>query len=297
MHKGFRYFRNRFGLSCGSCTGIQLGVSGSFVAAASGELYLYYNDNVWGDNGGSFDVTITGSWGGDYPGEFPTTPTVLASECNGVENDPQNYVTTIQGQTYVYSASITSGYDVFYDVDANYAPLHYSDADGYYWTGSAGHTAPSGVAGFGFPAPDLVKRSLVAFIDTGNCGFYDCGCDQTASCPPNGKGCLCVSSIPCGNCQYIDIPSIKEYCTGCKPGKSFSVPCSAVCSALKTMAINTANEPHIYITVNNGDKCLNIDLSTPPNDFAYDSKTFHFVDGNQGGGSSGDSYRRIWRLT
>jgi pimeloyl-ACP methyl ester carboxylesterase len=38
---------------------VQLGKSGSFVAPASGELTLYYNDDIFGDNIGSFEVCIT----------------------------------------------------------------------------------------------------------------------------------------------------------------------------------------------------------------------------------------------
>ncbi len=41
---------------------VPMGSDGSFTAPASGTLTLYFNDNIWDDNSGSWDVCITAPW-------------------------------------------------------------------------------------------------------------------------------------------------------------------------------------------------------------------------------------------
>ena len=54
----------------GNCT--QLGTAGTFTAAASGQLVVVFNDDIFGDNSGSFDVCIT---------DTTSSPTSSVSAC------------------------------------------------------------------------------------------------------------------------------------------------------------------------------------------------------------------------
>ena len=329
MHKRWYVVNNRYGESCGSAPTWQLGVSRTDVSPpVTGRPILYYNDNVWGDNGGAWDVTIWGDM--DYWELVNSTWTnyglfenatlsygVNASNCNGAVSesiDPTISYYNVRSDklyTVVATPSVWSptGEDpqtmyTYYDVNTStYVPAHYSTPDGYYGTSSGSMTtAPSGTAGFGFPAQDCYKHSLVAMIDTGTNGLYtgglyDCGCDQTAYCPPGGKGCLCTINLSCTDCQYMDTPDIRKYCGSCRPGKDFQMACIDVCNPLRNLAVATVTDgwgrPSINSTIKIMNDCLGIDVSASSGDFTvteWSSQQYHWRTSVNGG-----NFRNIWR--
>jgi alpha-tubulin suppressor-like RCC1 family protein len=83
------------GLSCWSLIGeigqggpaFEVGSSITFTATASGEFYLGVNDNVFGDNQGSWGVTINVSEGSNGPNS-PENITVLANPMSVSESSP-----------------------------------------------------------------------------------------------------------------------------------------------------------------------------------------------------------------
>ncbi|HXI82911.1 MAG TPA: hypothetical protein VNL17_02335 [Verrucomicrobiae bacterium] len=81
----------------GQC--LQLGSGGTFVAPSSGPLILYFNDSIYGDNSGSWNVCIT-------PVQ-QSCPTVPGNSAAGA-----SFGSIVAGQTYSYQASGTVGFNL-----------------------------------------------------------------------------------------------------------------------------------------------------------------------------------------
>ena len=119
--------------SAGESRDVQLGSSGSFIAPFSGRLQLYFNDDNYGDNSGSYSITINGT---SYT--VPHTPVGVAGPV------------IVRGQTYAYTASGVVRWKVYpknQDSDPN-GPL----------------TVPKENAPSNCVCPGLVKWSLVGRI-------------------------------------------------------------------------------------------------------------------------------------
>jgi len=136
----------------GEC--IQLGTSGSFVAPSSGELVLYYNDQIFGDNSGSFDVCLT-------VGELP--PVIGCDTLDGSLSG-KFFGGLVEGRTYAYRASRL----IAFNLDGAFA-----DPDG----NKSGTQTGRSLAPATFVCPGLWAFSLVgklnnACLQLGNAGGF-----------------------------------------------------------------------------------------------------------------------------
>jgi hypothetical protein len=139
----------------GQC--IQLGSGGTFVAPASGPFVLFYNDNGYSDNSGSWNVCI-------LPVQ-QLCPTVSGNASAGVV-----FGNVIAGQTYNYEVSGVVGYN------SNGCQ---SDPNGNIVTGACS----SAVADGSFTCPGLAAFSLVGKVN-GQC--IQLGRDGTFVAPSSG---------------------------------------------------------------------------------------------------------------
>lgn len=133
----------------GESRNVQLGKSGTFVAPFSGRMQLYFNDDVFNDNSGSFTITIAGD---TYT--VPCTPAGVPGPI------------VIRDQVYEYTASGTIRWKVW---PANQD----SDPDGPLTVSK--EKAPDNAV-----VPGLVKWSLVGkiFYDGGDSTFSQGLCDD-----------------------------------------------------------------------------------------------------------------------
>ena len=132
----------------GTC--IQLGSNGSFVAPASGALTLYFNDNIYSDNNGSWDVCVTPIVG------------QICTNLPGAASGGVSIGTVAAGQTYGYSASGC--------VEDSFSSGHSEDPDGHIYTNGCTMLWSNGViAGADNICPGLTAFSLVGKIDGGSC--------------------------------------------------------------------------------------------------------------------------------
>ncbi len=135
----------------GTC--IPLGSSGSFTAPASGGLTLYCNDNIFGDNSGSWNVCF-------IPPLTQTVSEVCASVLAANPNG-QCFGSVVAGQSYTYQASgcvAVNGAGTAYD-DPNGTESPNSSCSGPYHNFIADGT---------FPCPGLIAHQLVGEIN-GTC--------------------------------------------------------------------------------------------------------------------------------
>lgn len=140
----------------GSC--IQLGSTGTFVAATSGTLTLYYNDDIFEDNSGSWNVCITPV--------AQACVTVPATAAGGV-----SFGNVVAGQTYSYQATGAVGF--------NFDGCQ-SDPDGNIVAGPCG---PIMSADGSFTCPGLKGVSLVGKVN-GTC--IQMGSSGTFVAPSSG---------------------------------------------------------------------------------------------------------------
>ena len=113
----------------GSC--IQLGSTGTFVAASSGTLTLYFNDDIYGDNSGFWNVCIAAAPGCTNPPSTTAsnngpicvgqTLRLFATGTNGTFawTGPNGFTSTQQNPTISNAATAASGsYNVIQTVDS-----------------------------------------------------------------------------------------------------------------------------------------------------------------------------------
>jgi hypothetical protein len=165
----------------GAC--IQLGSGGTFVAPSSGALTLYFNDDNYSDNSGSWSVCIT-------PVQ-QVCVTVPAAASGGV-----SVGNIVAGQTYAYQASGC----ITYQVDNGSGPqsVHSADPDGNSYTNSCtAFTSGPQVAGSGFSCPGLISVSLVGRIGGSSC--IQLGQSGTFVAPSSGQLVLYFNDVIFGD--------------------------------------------------------------------------------------------------
>ena len=101
----------KIGASC-----IQLGTSGSFVAPVSGALTLYLNDDIFGDNSGSWNVCIGSDTASNYDvvvtgtcGVQTSSVATLTIGTPPVITTPSSSQSRCQGQPVTFSVTATGG--------------------------------------------------------------------------------------------------------------------------------------------------------------------------------------------
>ncbi len=129
------------GASC-----FQLGKIGTFTAPSSGPLVLYCNDDIYGDNSGSWNVCITPV--------AQACATVPANAAGGV-----SFGNVVAGQTYSYTASGC----VARNLDGTHA-----DPDGNQYTGGCTTFYQKEPGTGGFTCPGMTAFSLVGKVG-GSC--------------------------------------------------------------------------------------------------------------------------------
>ena len=135
---------------------VQLGSQGSFVAPASGMLTLYFNDNGFGDNGGSYSAIINGQ----------------SISVDGTSQGGTQFGQVVAGQTYSYSTNTGNRVRLNWagpgggPYDTSYGSMADPDGIVYSWDNPTVPVA-STVAGNGFICPGLKALSLVGKIDQG----------------------------------------------------------------------------------------------------------------------------------